>query len=754
MGSSRLGASLLTTALGISALFACGKDDDPSARGPNVDPSGTSSADGGSDATPPPTRAEFGLDSRPANPTCKAPPRPPSTVSVKLERVFSNVRLAAPMMLAQAPGDASRFYVALRDGRIVSFAAQNPGNDPTVVANLAPLSGKAVQQGGEGGLLGFAFHPGFAQNGRLYVSWVTTGGPANFRSEIGVLTRPQGSATFTTYETILGPFDQPASNHNGGGIAFGKDGLLYVSFGDGGGGGDTYDKGQTTDGFFSKVLRIDVDAPSGGRKYGIPKANPFAQGGGEPATYAMGFRNPFRISIDRETGELWVGDVGQDAWEEIDRVKLGGNYGWPCREGLHDFAPGKCAAGTTLQDPVWEHAQPEFQSMTGGVVYRGKAIPALVGAYVYGDYQTQRVHVLTFDPVTGAPKSTRVNDAGPTADWVDFAEDAEGEVYGVAIGQGSIYKVANADTVSGGAPFPDRLSKTGCVDAKDPRRAAPGVIPYAPNSPLWSDGATKDRWIALPDGKTVDVMDDGDFAFPIGTVLGKTFSLAGQRIETRLFIRHEDGEWGGYTYEWLDDQTDAVLLPGSKSKSVGTQTWYYPSRAECTRCHTAAAGRSLGLELGQQNGDFVYASTNLIANQLKTLDHIGVFTTPLGKPVDQIVAYPKPLEDGPLEPRARAYLHANCSVCHRPEGGGRGAMDLRFGTPLKDAALCNATPEAGDLGIAGAKLLAPGKPEASLVHVRPSASGANRMPPLASAVVDTQGTALLASWIQGLTACP
>lgn len=752
MLSSRFPALALAGAVAFAVLFACGGDD------AQTDPSVTDGADGGGDGAPPPVRAEFGLDQRAPNPTCKAPARPPSTASVKLERVYANVQLTLPMMLVQAPGDPTTWYVPLRDGRIMSFPVENPGDTPTEVANVPSLAGKAIQEAGEGGLLGIAFHPNFAQNGKLYVSWTTTGGGggANMRSEVGVLTRPNGSPRFTTYETVLGPFDQPAQNHNGGSIAFGKDNFLYLGFGDGGGGGDTYNNGQTKTGFFSKVLRIDVDNPSGGNKYGIPASNPFAGGGGEPAVFAYGFRNPFRFSIDRATGELWVADVGQDKYEEIDRVKLGGNYGWSCREGMHDFAPEKCPPGTALQEPVFEHPHPDFQSITGGVVYRGSAIPELQGAYVYGDYVQQRVHVLTFDPVSGEPKSTRINDPTPAANWVHFGEDASGEVYPLALNQGAIYKIVPADAPEPSAtPFPDRLSKTGCVDPKDPKQLASGVVPYAPSSPLWSDGAGKERWMALPDGTTIDVGADGDFAFPIGTVLGKTFSVNGKRVETRLFVRHDDGDWGGYTYEWLDDASDAVLLASSKSKDVGGQTWYYPARAECMRCHTEAAGRSLGLELGQQNSDFVYPSTNRISNQLKTLDHIGMFTKALDKPVDQLVAYPDPLVDGPLEARARAYLHANCSMCHRPQGGGRGNMDLRFGTALKDAALCNAAPEAGDLGIDGAKLLTPGDPAKSLVHVRPSAAAAAiRMPPLASTVVDAKGTGVLASWIQGLTACP
>ena len=247
---------------------------------------------------------------------------------------------------------------------------------------------------------------------------------------------------------------------------------------------------------------------------------------------------------------------------------------------------------------------------------------------------------------------------------------------------------------------------------------------------------------------------DGDFDFPNGTVLLKTFTVAGKRIETRMFTRHDDGGWAGYTFEWLADESDALFLKSSKSKPLGGQTWAYPSRSDCVSCHSDAAGRSLGLELGQLNGEFVYPTTNRLSNQLKTLDHIGMFDKPLGKPVDQLIAFPDPQgTGGTLELRARAYLHSNCSNCHRPQGGGRGNMDLRFGTSLKDTKSCNVDNEAGNLG-AVTKLLVPGKPEASLLSVRTHSPAANRMPPLASSVVDDKGVKVLDDWIRSITACP
>jgi len=755
MASLRILGIAIVVAGAAAAAFACGSDDDGGGSGPGPGPGGEGGADG---TTTPPVVAEFGLDTRPANPGCKAQARPPSTAPIAMTEVYANVALNTPMMAQKIPGDPTRWFVAQRNGTFVSFLATSPGNTPTTV----PLNGFGPVNGaGEGGFLGFAFHPRFAQNGKMYVTWTNNGAgtspasPVNMGSVVGVLTSTDNGATFGSYQTILGPFPQPFTNHNGGGIAFGKDGFLYLSFGDGGDGNDTPKNGQNKNGFFSKVLRIDVDNPQAPLLYGIPADNPYKNGGGEPATYARGFRNPFRFSIDRETGDVWVGDVGQNKWEEIDHVALGGNYGWPCKEGTHDYIDDdatKCPSKANLLDPVVEneHVPANTRSITGGVVYRGKDIPGFVGNYIYGDYKTQEIFTVDFDPSTGAAKATELAGA-PAEPWGSFAEDENGEVYGISLA-GKFFKV----TAVGGpvtSTFPDRLSKTGCADPADVKRPASGLVPYGVNAALWSDGAAKERYMALPDGQTITVGANGDFDFPNGTVLVKTFSLGGKRIETRLFMRHDDGGWAGYTYEWLDDESDAVLLPSSKKKTIGTQSWHYPSRSECVRCHTEAAGRSLGLELGQQNGDFVYASTNRLSNQLKTLDHIGMFAAPVGA-VDQLPRYPDPAGTGPLEARARAYLHSNCSNCHRQDGGGRGNMNLVFATAFADTASCNTDPEAGDLAIAGAKLIVPGDPAKSLVSVRAHLPGANRMPPLASSVVDTQGIGVVDDWIRSLTACP
>jgi uncharacterized repeat protein (TIGR03806 family) len=254
---------------------------------------------------------------------------------------------------------------------------------------------------------------------------------------------------------------------------------------------------------------------------------------------------------------------------------------------------------------------------------------------------------------------------------------------------------------------------------------------------------------------TIAIRADGDFDLPIGSMAIKTFYVNGKRAETRFMIHHSDGDWAGYTYEWNDQETDATLLPSSDSKTYGAQQWYFPSRAECMRCHTTAAGRTLGLEIGQLNEDFVYTQTNRVSNQLATLDHIGMFQTSPGTPAT-LTHYPTPTDttQGAIDQRARAYLHANCSMCHRPNGGGASNMDWRYATAFGDTGACNVDPAQSDLGITGAKLLLPGQPNSSLVLQRAKRVDAYRMPPLASHVVDAAGTQLLSDWIQSITTCP
>jgi uncharacterized repeat protein (TIGR03806 family) len=683
----------------------------------------------------PTQRVPFGIDARPQNPTCLAGMRPMETSGVGAMPVFTQINLNVPVALMQAPGDNARFYVVEKGGTVRAFTEAMA--TPDIFVDISTRVNSAPT---EAGLLGMAFHPGWQTNHQVFLSYTafSMNSPANLRSTISRFTSNDGGKTLDpTSEQVILTLEQPFENHNGGNIAFGPDGYLYAGFGDGGSGGDPMSNGQNVNVLFGKMLRLNVDA---GAPYTVPQSNPFAGGGGKPEIYAWGLRNPWRWSFDRGTGDLWVGDVGQNAYEEVDRVELGGNYGWNTTEATHCYATMPCNKGGLI-DPVVEYDHSQGACVIGGYVYRGSAIPSLVGTYLYADWANGNLWALTFDPVTGKGTPLLLTNTGinPTS----FGEGADGELYLLHYGAGSTVRKIVPTGMPGPLTFPQKLSQTGCVNPSHPVDAAAGLIPYDVAVPLWSDGASKRRWLALPDGKKLHVNSDGDFDFPTGTVLMKEFSQNGKRLETRLFMLHTDGTWGGYSYEWSDDESDATLLPGAKTKNG----WLFPSRDQCLECHTAAAGRALGPELVQLEKDFLYAGGR-IANELDTWDHIGLFDAPLPSP------RPSPLgTPDTAQARARGYLHANCSICHRPNGTGRGPADFRVTTPLAMMGICNVDPADGTLGVMGAKVLAPGHPERSMLSARMHATDVNRMPPLATSIVDAAGSQAVDRWITLLSGC-
>jgi len=703
-----------------------------------------------------PTSAPFGLDTRPSNATCVAKKRPVLNTGVTLQRQWTGIAFNQPIYMTQAPGDDNQWFVVERQGKVRAFA-----RDATANNQVRDFASVTVNASGEGGLLGMAFHPAWPNTKEVYLSYTRTpagGDPAPVCSTpmasvlISVISRFKsntGMQVDTPPDEIL-KVGQPFTNHKGGMIDFGLDGLLYFGLGDGGSGDDPCGSGQNLGSLLGKILRLDVNAAAG--TYKSPTDNPFAgTSGARPEIWSYGHRNPFRWHFDRTSGDLWVGDVGQNTWEEIDHVVKGGNYGWNTCEGLHRRGSTTALCNTPgLSDPVVEHPRSEAQSITGGAVYRGTAMPSLVGTYIYGDYITGTIWALTYDADNKPTPKVISSVAGSTL--VAFGQDNDGEIYTVQI-SGVISKLVP----SGAQPaddFPQLLSQTGCVDPHDPTKPAAGLIPYDVNSPLWSDGAEKQRYLAIPDGATITINPDQDWDLPIGSVAMKTFSVDDKRVETRLFMRHDDGGWAGYTYEWNANGKDATLLTGSKLKSISAaETWAYPSRTQCIQCHSKAAGGTIGLETAQLNRDGVYPSTNRRSNQLATLDHIGMFSAPLAQAPADAPRLPAPDGKDPIEARARSYLHANCSHCHRPMGGGQGTMDLRYTETLKDTATCNADNTQGTVGTA-TKLVAPGAPQSSILSLRLHATDNKRMPPVAVSVTDPLGIQVIDDWIKSLTACP
>jgi uncharacterized repeat protein (TIGR03806 family) len=263
---------------------------------------------------------------------------------------------------------------------------------------------------------------------------------------------------------------------------------------------------------------------------------------------------------------------------------------------------------------------------------------------------------------------------------------------------------------------------------------------------LWSDGASKEHWMAIPDGETIEIDESGDWDLPIGSVLIKQFSVEGIVVETRLFMRHEDGNWAGYSYAWDETGADATLLGGASQQDFGDLSWSYPSRSECLQCHTTAAGGSLGLETVQLNGSHDYPSGS--ANQLITLEHIGLIE--LDEEIDSLDALaPRSAEAS----SARSLLHVNCSACHRPESTGGGNLDLRWENELDEMGACGVPPEHGDAGVGEGLLIAPGDPARSILSHRMHATNYARMPPVGTEVVDVEGVASVDAWIGQLQDC-
>jgi uncharacterized repeat protein (TIGR03806 family) len=684
----------------------------------------------------------WGIEERPVNETCLAQDRPPSGADVRFTRIYTDLDFSVPVAMVHAPGDDAWWYVLEQGGRIRRVSADPAATSYTTALDISDRV--SSWSGNEDGLLGMDFHPDFASNGDIYVNY-TAGSGSTGHSVVARFHSDDGGLTFDPdSESILLEIDQPYTNHNGGHVLFGPDGYLYLGFGDGGSAGDPSENGQNTDVLLAKMLRIDVDS---GDPYGIPADNPFADGvDGRPEIYAWGMRNPWRYSFDRETGQLWVGDVGQDEWEEVDLLEVGGNYGWNEKEGTHCYDHRECEG--PYIDPVAEYSHSEGDSITGGVVYRGTAVPSLVGTYLYADAYQGKVWGLFFDEDgIAAPELLDTLSGFP----VHFAEAVDGEVYIVDYAEGHIFRMDPA-----GEPEPDTfprvLSETGCVDPDDPTKPAPGMIPYGVQNPLWSDGADKSRWFAIPDGTTVGVNADGTFAFPVGSVTMKEFSFGDTRVETRLMMLHDDGSWAGYTYQWNETGTDADLLPADKTVEVEGHTWTFPSRSQCLQCHTAAANRVLGLRVEQLNGLFTYPG-GATANQMSTLDHIGVLDATFD-PAGMADGWPTRDGDAPVEDRARAYLASNCAMCHVPDGTGGGAMDYRYEVSFADTHTCGEIPVNGDLGVTDAQILAPGDPASSVLSLRMHALDAHRMPPVGTAVVDEDGVATIDEWIEGITSCP
>jgi glucose/arabinose dehydrogenase/mono/diheme cytochrome c family protein len=677
-----------------------------------------------------------------------------------------------------------------RQGVITLHSTQPDQAETRVLLDLSTVTAGFI----DSGLLAFAFHPQFGQasstnRGFVYV-WhsfvadrLTWDGNWEFTT-LGRLSRfqiPDGSlAADPASEAVLIEQEDRHLTHAGGGMVFNpKDGFLYLSLGNEGKWGNAYGVTQQIDrDLYGGVIRIDVDQRGGtishpirrqplrGRTqhYYIPSDNPWV---GVPGAleefYAIGLRNPYRMSCDALNGSIWVFDVGDGGREEINLLEKGANFEYPYREGtLPGMDPRPSQVLGVERGPFFEYGRDLGLCITGGVIYRGQALADILGGWLVFSDLSGVLYALNPENVgAGAIPIARSADSWS---FTSVDVDATGELLVSSIADGLLWRPVRIGNDTN--QLPALLSQTGAFADTVRLEPVPSLLAYGVNSPLWSDGAAKQRWMAIPSqggSNRIGVLPSGEWSFPGGTVFVKHFEIqtnrldpaAIRRLETRLLVLQTNGGAYGVTYRWRPDGQDAEVLPGGGDEEIVIrtadgevrQTWHYPSMRECLQCHTRAAGYVLGATPAQLNGPLVSPGGTGSSNQVATLNALGLVHPPLS-PAD-LAALPALVDpsdpDQPMKTRVRSYLEANCSSCHRP-GGVRAQFDARFAAKPDDQNLIYGA-VAHDLGRPGTRVVVPGDPEKSALYQRLVTLQAHKMPPLGRNTVDPLAESLFRDWI-------
>ena len=716
---------------------------------------------------------------------------------------FTNLLFTNAVGLTAVPG-TDELCVWEREGRVWTFQ-----NSPGMARKKRVLDISNQCQGwDDSGLLGLAFHPGFATNHYVFVyyTWVkpgtVTGSPTErpnpilpntYHDRLSRFTLDSNGVAVPGSELVfIDQTDQTVWHHGGGMFFHPKNGFLYWTGGDNANGDNTQIINRS---LFSGVFRIDVDCRGGNvshpiprqpangvtANYFIPNNNPFVgQSNVLEEFFCLGLRSPHRMTYDPLTGRIFIGDVGESAREEIDVIEPGEsglNFQWNRCEGtLGKMIPPYIGIS---RGPLLDYPHSDGRAIIGGYVYRGREFTTdLGGKYIFGDNVYHTIWALdeTTTPVKKdvlcvMPKGGGPNSGTDYTGLSSFGVDADGEIYLCQMSSigGRIYKLARGGPPPPAKPFPKLLSQTGAFDDLAKLEPAHGLIPYTVNSPLWSDGAVKSRWMALPSNSVIGFAPNGEWTFPAGTVFVKTFELPVddtnpkilRRLETRLLVRDTNGAVYGASYKWRADHSDADLVTAGTNEDIliktasGTriQRWFYPGRQDCLTCHTPASGGVLGIKTRQLDGDFKYPD-GVTDNQLRTWNHIGFFDTKLDE--REIPHFTRLVAvtdiSASLEWRVRSYLDANCAQCHRP-GGAEAFFDARIDTPLEKQNLI-AGPVENPLGISGAKIIVPRDTGKSVLFHRIDLVGNLQMPPLAKNEVDRKAVTAIGDWILALPPAP
>jgi glucose/arabinose dehydrogenase/mono/diheme cytochrome c family protein len=720
----------------------------------------------------------------------------------RCEPAFGALRFWDPLDVGELPDGSVRMYVVERRGTVQLVERAGLAWNKRTLLDIQPRVVLTANQAEEG-LLGIAFHPEFADDdsshrGEFFVAYVgrRDGKPANRVSRFHMKTGSLEEADVDSEEILIDQPDQRQS-HNGGCLAFGPDGMLYVSLGDDNLPFPNPHPQRIDRDLFSGILRLDVDCrggsvshppprqPATGRTAGyfIPQDNPFVgRAGVLEEFFALGFRNPWRMSFDRATGNLYVADVGERRREEINVVPSGANCQWDYREGtldrkdFSDAVPDKPQPLLGVETPpLYEYTREGAnRCVVGGHVYRGRRLPQLAGRFVFAD-QSGRVFALALSSDGKRAEDCRLIaiDRSGGIGVASLGQDSAGELYLATIGDlasetGQILRL-RATSFGAMSRMPSRLSETGLLADWQDVKVRPELVPFEVLVPFWSDGARKSRWIAVPRGKRIAPTNDGRFEFPAGTTFVKHFYIAvderdppvWRQLETRILICGREGEVFGACYRWSPDAQTAEIVTTSEKEelqitrsdgSMDPQTWEYPGRFECGMCHNSASGGVLGftpaqldcLEIGPDGSARSQRDRLVQAGVVPRSTEPGE-TTPLAgalcRPDD---------ESAPLEQRVRSYLAVNCAVCHNPNRS-IAAIDVRMERPLAEQGIVDGVAHHHKALGPAIRIVSPGRVDRSMLALRLSSLDPSlRMPPLGSRVVDRRAVALVEEWIQSL----
>ena len=721
------------------------------------------------------------FDLRKTNQRARSDPVPIGLSPWQVHDAFPETRdLWGAMQMRPHPIDHDKWFVLTFKGKLFELQRSDTGLSTRVVIDLSSEELEWAYS--------FALHPDFGSDPAhnvVFIFYLTDRETTPLYYRVSAFTvRNDGPAELID-ERLLIEQQIEHKEHLGGALDFDKDGFLLIAVGDNGEWNDKSENSQRIDrSLFSGILRIDVEKRGGkisrpisrqplkGRTggYFIPRDNPFvSQWHVLGEFWAVGFRNPFRMSYDSKSGFAWVGEVGQNRIEQIERVSRGSNHQWSFQEGTELFqlsylkgvAPKKLLG--TLADPFHQYLhEDQNYCVVGGLVYRGDRYPELVGRYICGDNQSGRVWSIDVDNTNDKQLILQLPAGKENASLTSICSDHDGRIYFTHFASGgdgvSVHELIKIEPVQ----MPDALSQTGTFRNVEELDIAEGFVFYDVNSPLWSDGLNKRRWLKIPGGKQIDNSDveNPNWTFPVGTVFVKHFehpteldsNSRPRKIETRVLEMDVNGRIFGATYVWNESGTDAIIsLERSEvnlhadnttgkvfNNGTSQQVYRLPGFRDCLVCHNHNY-QVLGINAAQLNRS---ASLGSDENQLAEWSRRGLFLNPYSE--ERLREMPRLVDlhddSQSIEMRARSYLHSNCSFCHYPEGTQRTHFDARITTSLAAAKMIAEKSETGYFEVDGRKsdwVIKPGFPEESAAFRRLRTSDRERsMPYLGKSIVD------------------